>query len=212
MPTRIARHGLQPRRTPRQRRSAQTVDAIVEAAARLLESRGLAAFNTNAVAERAGISVGSLYQYFPGKDALIAALGRRERQRLAADIAAAARAAAGQPLDRALGTLARAAIRHRLARPELARILDFAEPRLGRDAGDDPATRAVAGDVAAVLAAHRRRMPRQRLDATVADLMALTRALIDAAARRGTPRPAAPERRIVRAALGYLGGRANVAP
>lgn len=52
-----------PRKRPRQARSVATFEAILEAAARILE------INTNAVAELAGVSIGSLYQYFPSKDA-----------------------------------------------------------------------------------------------------------------------------------------------
>lgn len=58
-------------RKPKQSRSKATVAAIVEAAARILAERGWAGFNTNAVAERAGVSIGSLYEYFPDKQALV---------------------------------------------------------------------------------------------------------------------------------------------
>lgn len=58
-------------RKPKQNRSKATVAAIVEAAARILAERGWAGFNTNAVAERAGVSIGSLYEYFPDKQALV---------------------------------------------------------------------------------------------------------------------------------------------
>ena len=66
------------RRMPRQARAAQTVASIVEAAAQILEKGGLAAFTTNAVAERAGVSIGTLYQYFADKNALLMALAREE--------------------------------------------------------------------------------------------------------------------------------------
>jgi AcrR family transcriptional regulator len=66
------------RRSPRQARAAQTVASIVEAAAQILEKGGLAAFTTNAVAERAGVSIGTLYQYFADKNALLMALAREE--------------------------------------------------------------------------------------------------------------------------------------
>lgn len=65
------------RRRPRQARSRATWEVIVEAAAQVLERRGLAGFNTNAVAERAGVSVGSVYRYFPDKHAILAAAARR---------------------------------------------------------------------------------------------------------------------------------------
>jgi AcrR family transcriptional regulator len=66
------------RRRPRQARSRATWEAIVEAAAQILERRGSAGFNTNEVAERAGVSIGTLYQYFPDKHAILAAAARRE--------------------------------------------------------------------------------------------------------------------------------------
>ena len=78
----------QPRKQPRQARSLATVEAILEAAARVLAERGYAATNTNLVAERAGVSVGSLYQYFPNKDSLITALHERHAAQMYAAIAA----------------------------------------------------------------------------------------------------------------------------
>lgn len=73
------------RRTPRQARSRATWEAIVEAAAQILERRGPDALTTNRVAERAGVSIGTLYQYFSDKQALLLAAARRD---LAADAAA----------------------------------------------------------------------------------------------------------------------------
>jgi len=66
------------RRTPRQARANQTAAAILEGAAQILETGGLAAFTTNAVAERAGVSIGTLYQYFADKDAVLLALAKQE--------------------------------------------------------------------------------------------------------------------------------------
>jgi AcrR family transcriptional regulator len=62
------------RRRPSQRRSQVTVTAILDAAARVFEERGFEAGTTNFVAERAGVSIGSLYEYFPNKDAMVVAL------------------------------------------------------------------------------------------------------------------------------------------
>lgn len=70
------------RKKPRQERSKQMVDALVQATREVIARRGLAGCTTNHVAERAGVSVGSLYQYFESRDALIAALLERN----AADI------------------------------------------------------------------------------------------------------------------------------
>jgi AcrR family transcriptional regulator len=66
------------RRNPRQARSRATWAAIIEAAAQVLERDGAAGFNTNSVAERAGVSIGTLYQYFPDKQAILAAAAKRE--------------------------------------------------------------------------------------------------------------------------------------
>lgn len=66
------------RKAPQQQRSRAMVDVVLEATARILEDGGLAAFNTNAIAERAGIGIASLYDYFPSKDAILLEFARRE--------------------------------------------------------------------------------------------------------------------------------------
>jgi AcrR family transcriptional regulator len=71
------RTALSPRKLPSQARSRFTVDAILEAAADILVRDGYARLTTNRIAERAGVNVASLYQYFPGKDAIVAELRRR---------------------------------------------------------------------------------------------------------------------------------------
>jgi len=85
MPARRRSRPLAPRKVPAQSRSRETVEAILEATAQLLDRAGYDALNTNAIAARAGISVGSLYQYFPNKQAICGELTRRyvERQRAA---------------------------------------------------------------------------------------------------------------------------------
>jgi AcrR family transcriptional regulator len=65
------------RKAPRQQRSRVTVDVIVEAATRVLARRGWARFTTNEIAAVAGVSVGSLYQYFPNKLAIAEAIRQR---------------------------------------------------------------------------------------------------------------------------------------
>jgi len=66
------------RRSARQGRARDTIDTILEAASRLVASAGIDSLNTNRIAELAGVSIGSLYQYFPGKDAVLHALLERE--------------------------------------------------------------------------------------------------------------------------------------
>jgi AcrR family transcriptional regulator len=73
------------RRMPRQMLARASVELIFEATARILQRGGRAALNTNAIAEHAGISIGTLYQYFPHKEAIMVAMARRllESDRLA---------------------------------------------------------------------------------------------------------------------------------
>src|SRR5687767_1375689 len=70
-----------PRKQPRQARSKAMVDAILDAAARVFVEDGLEAATTNRIAREAGVSVGSLYQYFPSKQAVLVELHRREIER-----------------------------------------------------------------------------------------------------------------------------------
>jgi AcrR family transcriptional regulator len=76
-----------PRKTPRQARSREMLETILEAAARVFVKEGYARATTNRIAAAAGISVGSLYQYFPGKDAIAVALLRRHRDRIIEGVA-----------------------------------------------------------------------------------------------------------------------------
>jgi len=71
--------GLGARKQPRQERSRLMVEAILEAAAELFAAQGYTRTTTNRIAARAGVSVGSLYQYFPNKDSLLAALWAEHR-------------------------------------------------------------------------------------------------------------------------------------
>lgn len=122
-----------PRKRPRQTRSVATFEAILEAAARILETLGFAGFNTNAVAELAGVSIGSLYQYFPSKDALIVELIRRERAKLSSHIVEAIQQHEAADLKEKLKLIIQAAVQHQLSRPQLARTLEFASELIGKD-------------------------------------------------------------------------------
>lgn len=68
------------RKAPRQQRAQNSMDVILEAAAQLLEAGGQASFNTNAVAERAGVSIGTVYRYFPDKQSILRALAAQETE------------------------------------------------------------------------------------------------------------------------------------
>lgn len=72
------------RRAPVQRRSALRVEAMLDAAAALLDDVGPEGLTTSGIARRAGVSVGSLYQFFPDKHAVVEALARRSFERFSA--------------------------------------------------------------------------------------------------------------------------------
>jgi AcrR family transcriptional regulator len=76
-----------PRRRPKQRRSQEIVAAILEAGRRLLGEEGPGALTTNRIAERAGVSIGSVYRYFPNKAAVVAAICEDETRQEASQLA-----------------------------------------------------------------------------------------------------------------------------
>ena len=87
-------------RVPRQQRSLQKVELILEATIRLLEKGGHDAVTTNAVAEMAGVSIGTLYQYFTSKEAILEALASREVAALEASVAAVMQTGSMSPQER----------------------------------------------------------------------------------------------------------------
>jgi AcrR family transcriptional regulator len=200
MPTRASRQRPRPRKSPQQARSLETVKVIVEAAARILETRGLDGFTTNAVAEQAGVSVGSLYQYFPRKEALIGALIVRETSRLIDDAESAKKQPTGTS---ALSALILAAIAHQFRRPALARALDFEEARLPFD----PDTQRVSDRFRVIVleVLIRPDLPRQPdADAAAYDVMAIIKGMVDAAGVRGETAQRKLAIRVQRAVFGYL--------
>lgn len=106
------------------------MSAILDAAARVLEVDSLAGFNTNRVVEVAGVSVGSLYQYFPSKDALMAALIAREQDSLACAVERCVDACQKKSLQHSIDSLVEIAIAHQWGNPVYAAALDHEEQRL----------------------------------------------------------------------------------
>lgn len=206
MPRRPARPRLSPRKTPLQGRSAATVATILEAAARVLERHGLEGFNTNAVAERAGVSIGSLYQYFPSKDAVMAALIRAD----AANLLAAMEAAAAGPatsLEETVAALVAVGVAHQADRPALARLLDVEQARLPLDRETAATLESMGALLASALERHRALLPGLNLAEAAQDLPAIVRGIVDTEALVGAAIDAeALQRRAMRAVMGYLRG------
>ena len=74
------------RKTPKQQRAAETVEAILDATAQLLQKSEIREVSTNHIARKAGVSIGTLYQYFSNKDELMWSLAKREYIRIAIDL------------------------------------------------------------------------------------------------------------------------------
>lgn len=200
----MAAAALDPRKSPRQRRSQATVEAIVEAAARILEGDGPAAFNTNAVARRAGVSVGSLYQYFPSKQALVAELSRRNAEAALAGLAQAADRTRGRPLAERLRAFVAFAIAQQGARPRLSRVLDQLEAGLALETDAVATAPAILALLTPVL---REGLADDApaLEGVAGDCLALARTLIDRALDGGGRESLkVAEDRIVGALTGYL--------
>jgi AcrR family transcriptional regulator len=128
----VARIRTVPRKSPTQVRSRATVDAIVAATARVLVRDGYDALSTNRVAKEAGVSVGSLYQYFPGKEALVAAVMEQHASRMQENIAARMQSAPPAASAEEVATeLIRAMLAAQQAEPRLHRVLVEQVPRIG---------------------------------------------------------------------------------
>jgi AcrR family transcriptional regulator len=98
------------RRSAVQQRAKETVEAIVRATAQILARDGAARLTTNRVAERAGVSIGTLYQYFPHRDALVAEVRRRYDAAFRDRLLAVAGGVAARPLGEAVPELVRALV------------------------------------------------------------------------------------------------------
>jgi len=121
-----------PRKIASQQRSRSTVDTILEATARVLTRDGYDRASTNKIAIAAGVSIGSLYQYFPSKEALVAALVERHTQELSNVVRKALIKVAGSPIEIATREFVVAAIDAHRVDPRLHRVLTEEVPRTGR--------------------------------------------------------------------------------
>jgi AcrR family transcriptional regulator len=196
---------LEPRRTPRQARALATQEAILEAAAQIISRDGLAAFTTNAVAERAGVSIGSLYQYFANKDGLMVALiDRQQQQQLATLHAALAGISAEASLADAVRAMVRGAMHHHRHDAMLATAIDHEEARLPVGAMLDAYLARGGAVVAALFGRYAAQLAHIDAAAAVRTLPSLVRAVGDTWANAMPPQVQKAEDEAVRAVLGYL--------
>jgi len=121
-----------PRKHASQHRSRATVDALIEATARILVKEGFDQASTNRIAAKAGVSVGSLYQYFPSKEALVAAVIDRHQQDLMEVVRRVLSEVAALPMEQAIRKVVAVAVEAHRIDPKLHRVLAEQIPRVGR--------------------------------------------------------------------------------
>jgi AcrR family transcriptional regulator len=195
---------LSPRKAPRQERALFTHDAILKAATHIIAQDGLAAFNTNAVAERAGVSIGSLYQYFPNKDALMVALIQRQQTRQFEALSVAVADVNDANLETVIRALVRAAMQHHHDDSLLASAIDHEEARLPIDDILNGYLNRSGALVAALLVRFAGEIRPLDPDHAARTLPALVRSVTDAWANLSPPQLDVAEDEAVRAVLGYL--------
>ena len=113
----------QPRKTPIQARAAVTVEAIEEATIQVLLAGGLDLLTTNRVAKRAGVSVGTLYQYYPNKQSLLFALFEQHMEKVSETMETACDNARGKPLLEMVGEVVQRFLDAKLARTDISTAL-----------------------------------------------------------------------------------------
>lgn len=122
---------FEPRKTPVQARSAVTVEAISEATIQVLLSHGAERLTTTRVAERAGVSVGTLYQYYPNKQALLFAVLEHHMNRVQAGVEAACESARDMPLEQMIRKMVEAFVDAKMERADVSAALYKVSRELG---------------------------------------------------------------------------------
>lgn len=153
-----------PRKKPRQERSQATVDAILDATARVLTTTGYDRASTNRIALAAGVSVGSLYQYFPSKEALVAALAARHNAMMTARVRAKLAELAQAPMPLAVRAMIDAMFEAHAVDPKLHKVLIEEVPRIGELENLRAVEKETQGLVAALLEVRKRELRRAHVE------------------------------------------------
>jgi AcrR family transcriptional regulator len=199
------RHPAASRRRPQQRRAQQTVEAILDAVMRILKREGAKAVNTNRIAEVAGVSIGSLYQYFPDKGAIFAALHQRHVEEIDRMVEKTLVQNARASLDELMRAMIEAMIEAHRRDPELYDAL-FAEVPHSANGSEDFSTRLHGAFRLAIAARAPELRSHEELDKTVFVVTHMVESLSHGVVLRrprGLSLTAAKEE-AVRAVLAYL--------
>jgi len=201
---------ITPRKVPRQKRAQETVDVILEGAAHVLRTVGYDALTTNKVATAAGVSVGSLYQYFPSKDALVMALMLRVAEKQHGAFLATHGRVLDAPIPDVVEAVVETLLESHASDPKLSEVLMNQVPRVG-DLGE-----VMAYNEEKLLTPLHAYLVSRRADLVVDDLRAaafvLTHSIPPLLQRLTMSRPSPEQRRAIFRELngmlvGYLTGR-----
>lgn len=205
-----AQPSLNPRKKPLQSRAVATLDAIFEATIQLLVAGGIHQLTTTRVAERAGVSVGTMYQYFPHKESLVYALNERYLEALAEKIETACASQHGAPIGDMVEALVGTYWRAKTERADVTRALYRSVAELDNQPLIDAFARRVDTATMAMFAS--------ATDVNFKDLHGVNLTLLTvifgtvrSAFERNLPNPEAQElqRQLVVMCRAYLAGRAS---
>jgi len=196
---------LQKRREPKQWRARQTVEAVLDAVVRILKREGVGAVTTNRAAEVAGVSIGSVYQYFPDKQAIFIALHRRHIDQVDRIIQTALVEHASASLDDLMRAMIEGMLEAHSSEPELHQLLTTKVPHRA-DGTSDFAVRLHGAFRLALAARTHELKPGQDLDRLAFVVANLVDSLSHAALFRRPPRLslAGAKAEVLRAVLAYL--------
>lgn len=196
----------QPRRQPRQARSQHMVEAILEATARVLAERGYAGTNTNLVAERAGVSVGSVYQYFPNKDSLVTALHERHAAQMNLAIDTVLASTHPRSLRGHIEAIVHAFLAAHHVEPALHKVLEKEFPFFDAPEDVSPADAGIFSKVRNLMEEHRAQVTQRNLDLATWTVLQVMESLVHAAVIDPPKRFSGMEleRTIADVVLGYL--------
>jgi AcrR family transcriptional regulator len=180
----MAKVVTKPRKEPSQERARATVDALLAATARVLVKDGYDHASTNRIAAAAGVSIGSLYQYFPSKEALVAALIDTHVNDMLGVLRATLVRVVDAPLEVAVRETVRSVVRAHALDPRLHRAIAEGVPKAGKRASVHDVERAAATSLLPYLVARKSELLPQRrtnLELTVFVLVQSVEGVVHAA-------------------------------
>ncbi len=187
--TRKRTEALNPRKKPQQRRSRVTIDTIFEATIQVLLANGLDRITTIQIADRAGVSIGSLYQYFPNKRALMAAVVKRHVGEVVDATILACQSVHGKTIGEMCATMMNAFVDAKTRRPEVSRALYLPSAAVNADTivKEESMRCALAVHDMLITASDAKfAQPRLVSGVLIGSIVGPTRAAIEAGGNRGT--------------------------